>query len=66
MTVGDGASCFITGCAQHTARFQDAAITLLRAGMYSGLFSLFPGTQIMPRSGMENHVNADTLTGRLL
>lgn len=50
-----------------SACFQ-AASTLLRAGhlLYSGLFSLFPGTQIMPpRPGMENHVSADTLTGKL-
>lgn len=32
-------------------------------GNYLGLFIPFPGTQIMPCTGLENRVNADTLMG---
>lgn len=55
-------SCFIS-----LACFQDAATTLLKAGHVFWLIQpVSRHSDYARRAGMGNHVNADTLTGRLL
>lgn len=67
MTVGDEDVLFYEEAVQRSSCFQDAAIPLLRAGRV--FWFIQPASRhsdYAPRAGMENHVNADTLTGRLL
>lgn len=64
MTVGDEDVLFYNRLL-HAHPFPGCRYYIIES-MFAGLFSPFPGTQIMPRTGMENRVNADTLTGRLL
>lgn len=65
MTVGDVDVLFYNRLCSAFSPFPGCRYYIIES-VFSGLFSPFPGTQIMPRTGMENCVNADTLTGRLL